>query len=64
MSSDHNKVPDESTVIKYPSASLRMHNHIISKVTTVNNALTGFNNNVITLPNWACVPYVERLTTN
>ena len=48
VSSDYSKAIDESTVIKDSNTSLQMHDHVMTKVTTTKNALTGFNNKVIT----------------
>lgn len=42
--------------------NLQMNNHKMSKITVSKNALTNFNNKVITLPNGACVPYINGLT--
>ena len=61
MSSDYNKVIDESTVIKGSNTSFQMHDQFISKVTTIKNALTGFNNKAITLINGGCVPWGDGL---
>ena len=63
-SNDYSKFIDESTVVKGSNTSLQMHDHVMSKVTTTKNALTGFNNKVITLSNGACVPYIDGLTAN
>ena len=62
VSSDYSKVINEDTVVKGTNTSLQMYNHAMSKVTVSKNALTGFNNKVITLPNGACVPYIHGLT--
>ena len=53
VSSDYSKVITQSTVVKGSNTTLQMHDHVMSKVTTIKNALTGFNNQVITLPNGA-----------
>ena len=62
VSSDFSKVINEGTVVKGTNTSLQMHDHIMSKVTVSKNALTGFNNKVITLHNGACVQYIHGLT--
>lgn len=51
-------------MINGSNTSLQMHDNVMSKVTTTKNALTGFNNKVITLSNGACVPYVNGLTAH
>lgn len=64
VNSDYNKALDESTVIKDSNTSLKMRNYIMSEVTMIKNALTGFNYKVITLTNGACVPYIDELIVN
>lgn len=41
VSGDYNKVIAESTVIKGSSTTLQMHDHVMSKVTTLKKAITG-----------------------
>lgn len=59
VSSDCSKFITQSTVVKGSNTTFQMHDHIMSKVTTIKNALTGFNNMVITLSNGSCVPYIN-----
>lgn len=61
-SKDFDKVINDNIVIKGMNINLQMNNHKMSKITVSKNALTNFNNKVITLPNGACVPYINGLT--
>ena len=64
QSSDYLHVIQERTVKPGININLQMNHNQMSKITVYKNALTGFHNKMIVLPNESCAPFIKGLTAN
>ena len=64
VSSDYKDVLDHQSVKLGKNINLQMNHNVMSKITINKNALTGFHNKMIVLPNEACAPFIKGLRAN
>ena len=60
-SSDYKDILDNKCVKSGKNINLQMNHNIMSKITINKNALTGFHNKMIVLPNESCAPFIRDL---
>ena len=61
-SNDYKDILDNESIKSGKNINLQVKKNIMSKITINKNALTGFHNKKIVLPNQSCLPFIKGLT--